>query len=79
MSSGLCHETAVGAPYSIEEDEKTIVVRNKFGLLFAAHRDTRVMPSPQCNPAWEATKAFYYDAVNLINVKAEEMQKGGAE
>lgn len=69
--SGICDETAVGAPYSVEADEKTIVVRDKYGMLFAAHRDMGAMPAPQCNPRWEATKAFYVDAVNLINEKAE--------
>jgi len=77
MSSGICPETALGAPYSVEVDGNTLVVRDRFGLLFAAHRDTRTMPAPQCNPAWEASKAFYFDAVNLINEKWEEMQEGG--
>ena len=70
--NGICDETAVGAPYSVEADEKTIVVRDKFGLLVTSHRDMRIMPAPQCNPSWEMTKAFFFDAVNLINEKAEE-------
>ena len=78
MSSGICHETAGGAPYSVEADDKVIVVRDKHGLLITSQRDKGVMPAPQCNPAWEMVKAFYFDAVNLINEKWEEMQ-GGCE
>lgn len=70
--SDICEETRKLAPFRIYEDNKIVCVYDRFGLLVYAFRKEDHCPNAHFEPRWEAEKAFVYDAVNLINEKAED-------